>query len=83
MAQIISVDVYNFDSIGNRKVNTQLMGLPVAGAFVTPIPAANQLDPSVFVYSKISYPGYGPATPYANGFVTAETVAQILTKMNA
>lgn len=84
MANVISVTVYDFNAVGNKKYGTNLMGLPTQGAFVSPVQAnGGSPDPSVYVYSKISYPGLGPATPHANGYYTAETVAQIITKMNA
>lgn len=83
MANVISVTVYDFNSVGNKKYGTNLMGLPVQGAFVSPVPNGGSPDMSVYVYSKISYPALGPATPAANGYYTAETVAAIIAKMNA
>lgn len=76
MAQIISVDVYDFATTGNQYANKRLMGLPVQGAIVE---VARSPDPRVYVYSQIRYPDWGIAQ---GPFLTAETVAEILTKMN-
>lgn len=76
MAQIISVDVYDFSTTGNNFATKRLMGLPVPGAFVS---VAQSPDPRVYCYSAISYPALGIAN---QPFLTAETVAEILTKMN-
>lgn len=77
MALIISVDVYDFRNTNNELYKKTLMGLPVEGAFVE---AATSPDPRIFCYSSINYPALGLGAP---AYLTAETVAQILTKMNA
>lgn len=83
MAQIISTSVYDFGSVGNQMVSINVMGLPVQGAFVSKVGGTAPYVPydgKNYVYSKISYPSLGAAD---KEFLTAETVAQILTKMNA
>jgi hypothetical protein len=78
MAVIISTSVYNFDGTGNEKISIQERGLPVAGAFVEP---ASSPDPRVYIYSRIRYPGLALAD--SSPLYTAETVAEIIAKMQA
>lgn len=82
MAQIISTSVYDFNSTGNNMVSVDVMGLPVQGAFVSQVggPAPYIPFQGKYVYSKITYPALGAA---GKEYLTAETVSDILAKMNA
>lgn len=83
MANVISVTVYDFNSTGNVKYGTRLMGLPVEGAFIYPVANQARPDSSVFVYSLIKYVNAAPASEPQNGYYTAESVQSIIDKFNA
>ena len=83
MANVISVTVYDFSTVGNKLYERKLMGLPVAGMFVEPVSDRARPDSSVYVYSIIRYPGSGVASPQMNGYYTAESVQAIINKANA
>lgn len=79
MATVISVTVYNFDATGNKFKSKQLQAIPVPAEVVP----ATSPDPSVFVYSKILYTEGGKTGGMLKEAYTAETVASIITKMQA
>ena len=80
MANVIIVDVYDFAGVGNKYVGKQ-QGPLVVSKIVDVVPITRSPDPTVYVYSCIKY------APVGGGMIednyTAETVAQITTKMNA
>ena len=78
MANVIHVDVYNFDSTGNSYVSKKAQGLPTQGLFVSGVgPAPTS---GVYVYSKLTYPALGLG---GKEYLTAESVSSIITKANA
>ncbi len=79
MGNLISVTVYDFGSAGNKRFKTTLMGLPTKDMFVE---VARSPDPNIYCYSIIRYPALGLAIP-EGGYLTAQTVAQIITLANA
>lgn len=85
MANVISVNVYDFGSTGNSFYAKRLMGLPVEGMYVRPVAEDERrtLDARVYVYSKITYPNSAPASEPQLGYWTAESVQSIIDKANA
>lgn len=75
----IAVTVYNFDATGNKFRSKELRNIPLPAEVV---PAVSP-DPSVFVYSKLLYSEGGRLGGMLKEAYTAETVSQILTRMNA
>lgn len=72
----ILVDVYSFNSAGNKFVSKQLTAIPLPATAVK----ASSPDSAVYVYSKIVYEQ--PRGMVQEAY-TAETVSQINTKMTA
>lgn len=72
----IIVDCYDFNSVNNKYVTKRQQVIPLPAQVVK----ATSPDSSVFVYSKIVYQMPDGAVQEC---YTAETVQQILTKMNA
>lgn len=72
----ILVDVYSFDAVGNKYAGKQQTSIPLPATAVL----ATSPDPTVFCYSKLVYEMPRGMTREA---YTAETVAQLNTKMNA
>jgi hypothetical protein len=73
---VLSVTVYNFDSTGNKYVNKQLRAIPLPCEI---LPASSP-DSLVYVYSKILYQS---PDGFRKEAYTAETVAQLVTRINA
>lgn len=83
MANVISVTVYDFNTTGNKKFTTEVLGLPSLGAFVLPAtsPDRNSVGGmQTYIYSKIVYPALGAA---GKEYLTAESVESLITKANA
>lgn len=72
----IIVDVYSFESAGNKYTGKKQMTIPLPAQAV---PAVSP-DPTVFCYSKLVYQ---MPTGLVKEAYTAETVAQLNTKMTA
>lgn len=81
MAQVISVDVYNFESTGNAYVSNKVQGIPMPAEFIDirSTPLATWQNTGKYVYSKIVYSSAG----IRKEALVAETVADLITKANA
>jgi len=78
MAQQIAVTVYRLGA-GNKFGTPRLETIPVPFSAVA-IPAANQMDPAIFVYSKIFVP---PTWPIRDDLYASESVQSLTTRANA
>jgi hypothetical protein len=81
MAQVISVDVYNFDSAGNAYVSNKVRGIPMPAEFIDlrTTPVSPWQNSGKFVYSKILYQVGG----IHKEALTAELVSALIVKANS
>lgn len=76
MAQVLLVDIYQFNSAGNKYSSKALQAIPIPCQVV----AATSPDPSVYVYSKVIYEM--PKGMIQEGY-TAESVSAIASRLNS
>lgn len=84
MANVIVVDVYNFQATGNALLNKKQQAIMVSQIREI-VPITTGYGPGApgtpYVYSAIIMTNSGPSED--NKKYTAETVAQLVTKINA
>lgn len=76
MAQVLLVDVYQFNSAGNKYSGKALQAIPIPCQVV----AAVSPDSTVFCYSKVIYEM--PKGMIKEGY-TAETVSALSSRLNS